>query len=645
MNDLLKYGIVRVASVAPEIKPGDVDFNIDKILSIMRIVKSNQCNLVVFPELCITGYTIADIFYQDLITRKAEDGVKRIAELSGELQITVFVGVPISFRGRLFNCALCISDGKVCGIIPKTFLPNTKEYYEERWFSNSADSNCDYIDFAGQNVAFGTDLLFSVKNLQNCIIGAEVCEDLWAVIPPSSSMALAGANVLVNLSASDEYLGKLEYRYQLVASQSAKCIAAYIYSACGPGESSTDLVFSGHCLIAENGVVKSESERFKFNTEIIYSDIDIEKLISERLKNNTFAAQKPLQSYRIIEIQFDELQSETYLADIDKMPFVPYDKTLRAKVCREIFLIQTTALAKRLQAINAHDCVLGLSGGLDSTLALLVIVKTFELLKWSKKGIHIITMPGFGTTHRTKSNAERLTELLELEIKEISINNAVNQHFKDISHNPDNHDVVYENSQARERTQILMDISNQVNGIVIGTGDLSELALGWSTYNGDHISMYGVNCGIPKTLVKYIVEWCSENEFSIEIGEVLKDICATPISPELLPAGKNDEILQQTEENVGPYILNDFFLYYFVRFSFKPKKILFLAEHAFKDDFTYDDLANQLKLFLKRFFNSQFKRSCIPDGPKVGTVALSPRGDWRMPSDIQCKMWLENFDI
>lgn len=635
------FGFFRVAVASPEHEVTAVDFNLKHIIILIDKALVQNCGLILFPELSITGYTCGDLFYSEKLICESLKAIEKIREYSKNKKIIIAVGSPIMVQGKLFNCGILIYDGELIGIVPKTFLPNTLEYYEKRWFSSEFDRQTEEININGKQIPFGADLLFSSEKNNDIIFGIEICEDLWAVKPPSSDMAAAGANILLNLSAGDEYLGKDFYRKQLVIGQSGRCLAAYIYSSAGPGESTTDLVFSGQCLIAENGILLTESNRFDFSSQLIIQDIDIERLNLERRRNNSFVSTRPEKYYRIINIDLPKLNAIDFLREISPTPFIPAKIETRSNSCREIFLIQSTALAKRLKFTGLKNAVLGISGGLDSTLALLVTVKAFEKLSLELNGIHALIMPGFGTTERTKSNAEKLAELLGVNKSIISITKSVLQHFKDIGHDINKFDIVYENSQARERTQILMDYANKVNGLVIGTGDLSELALGWCTYSGDHISNYGVNSGVPKTLVKYIIEWCAEVNFEGEISKTLKDICSTPISPELLPAGSEGEILQKTEESIGPYILHDFFLYYFVKWHFSPEKILLLAKTAFNGIYAEEEIKKWLKVFIKRFFEQQFKRSCLPDGVKVGTVSLSPRGDWRMPSDASNEIWLK----
>jgi NAD+ synthase (glutamine-hydrolysing) len=642
--NLSDYGFFRVAVASPEMIVAGVRFNTEKICEAIDSALKNNCHFIVFPELCITGYTCGDLFFQKNLIDAALDSLKEIASCTYKTKSTVIVGAPIAKDGRLFDCAVFISNGEIKGIIPKTYLSNYNEYYEERWFTSEFYRDDDLISINGFDIPFGADLLFSNLSMKDCLIGIEICEDLWSVKPPSLDMALAGANVLLNLSASNEYLDKFKYRKDLVISQSGRCIAAYCYSSAGANESSTDLVFSGHSMIAENGSLLAESEKYQFNSQIIYSDIDVEKINNDRIRNKTYGKSLPANNYRIIEFNTPGLIVQKLLRTISDTPFIPKNINERAEKCKEIFDIQTTALAKRLRHIGCKDVIIGISGGLDSTLALLVCIKTYEKLNLLLNNIHAISMPGFGTSDRTKNNAAKIADYLKINFREIPINKAVELHFRDIGHNKDLHDIVYENAQARERTQILMDIANEVNGIVVGTGDLSEIALGWSTYNGDHISMYAVNCGVPKTLVNYIIEWCADELFAGDISKVLKDIISTPISPELLPSSDNEDSIQETEKAIGPYLLNDFFLYYFQRCNFSPNKIQFLAEICFRSIYSKEEIIGHLKIFYERFFKNQFKRTCIPDGPKVGTVALSPRGDWRMPSDSSYDTWLQSIE-
>lgn len=640
MND---FGFVRVAACSPELRVADVEFNSEIIISAAEEAARDSVGLLVFPELSITGYTCADLFFQTSLLKKALHALIKIADRTEALDLAFVVGLPILIQGKVFNCAAFLHAGEILGIVPKTYLPNRGEFYEQRWFAGSYANDTDALVIGDYEVPLGNDLLFRDESNPNIVFGIEICEDLWAVKPPSEDMALAGATIIANLSAGNEILGKSDYRRDLVRMQSARLLSAYCYAGAGIGESTTDLLFSGHLMLAENGQMLAESRTFDFNTNIITADIDTERLAADRLRHNSFSQDEPAREYREIFFEAKALSNEAIRREINKAPFVPQDKSKRDDSCREIFSIQTAALAKRARHIGAKTAVIGISGGLDSTLALLAASITFDKLQLERSGIYAITMPGFGTTERTKSNAVELAELLGATVLTIPIGEAVRNHFRDIGHSEEIKDVVYENSQARERTQILMDVANKVGGIVIGTGDLSEMALGWSTYNGDHMSMYGVNSGIPKTLVRYIVEWCSERLFEGRATAILKDICDTPVSPELLPPSEDGTIAQETEGIVGPYALHDFFLYYFVRFGFSPEKIAFLAERAFGGEYSTGTIKKWLAVFLKRFFQQQFKRSCLPDGIKVGSIALSPRGDWRMPSDAESRLWLESM--
>jgi len=641
--NLNKYNIARFAVVSPEVRIADVPFNVEKIKEAVETGLENKCNFYLFPELSITGYSCGDLFFQDSLNRAVEQGLLDLQKFTQQQAVTIVVGAPLRSLGKMFNCAVFISNGQILGVIPKTFIPNYDEYYEERWFSGDGDRNCSIIEINRMEIPFGADLVFEAKDFPLLRIGIEICEDLWSVVPPSSDLALAGANVLLNLSASSEYLGKAEYRRNLVVSQSARCHAAYLYSSAGPGESSTDFIMSGHCIIAENGRALEESRRFSFNTQMIISDVDIEKLNSERLKNSSFATGRTQKQYKTIGFEFGTVSATKLLRHIPKLPFVPRSYQQKKEVCEEILNIQITALSKRLKHIGIQTVVLGVSGGLDSTLALIVCAKTFERLGLNKNGILAVSMPCFGTSSRTKINAQKLSEALGVSFREIDITDTVRSHFKDISHNEHQTDIVFENAQARIRTLILMDLANKLNGIVIGTGDLSEAALGWSTYNGDHMSMYNVNSGVPKTLVMYLIDWAKDNLFAGEVSQILGNIMETPISPELLPASE-DELVQQTEKIIGPYLLHDFFLYYFARFGYSPTKIMMMAKVAFGEKFKNYEIKDSMKKFITRFFVNQYKRSCIPDGVKVGTVALSPRGDWRMPSDAVMEIWLSEID-
>lgn len=645
--DLAPLGMLRVAVASPALRLADPAFNCEIIAALAVEAAGEGARILLCPELAVTGYSCADLFLQPTLLHGAEAGIASLMDLSRQWPLALIVGAPLMQGGRLFNCAVVIAGGRVIGVVPKRHIPNSQEFYERRWFNGAEQATSRTIALAGVEVPFGADLLFSLSSPVNAIIGIELCEDLWSPSPPSAELALAGATLIANLSASPETLGKMEYRRDLVRLQSARCLAAYAYAGAGPGESSTDLVFSGHSLIAENGIILAESERFSFASTLTLSDIDCERLVNERRRSSTFATISP-PAVRTLAIDLPAAAPvATLLRYIDPAPFVPSRPKERAEHCAEIFAIQTTGLGRRLLHTAAQHLVLGISGGLDSTLALLVAVKAFDKLGLPRSGIVAVTMPGFGTTVRTRTNAEALAASLGVTLRVISIDAAVRQHFADIGHDEIRHDITYENAQARERTQILMDIANQVGGLVLGTGDLSELALGWCTFNGDHMAMYGINAGVPKTLVRYLVEWCAEEEFDGETAVILHDVVATPVSPELLPPTANGEIAQVTEDHVGPYRLHDFFLYNFVRLHFGPRKIYTLACLVFAAEYPPAVIRRWLTVFFLRFFSQQFKRSCLPDGPKVGSVALSPRGDWRMPSDAAAALWLaelENLD-
>lgn len=647
------FGFVRVAVLSPELRVADVEFNTRAIINALTYAAGQGCRLALFPELSVTAYSCADLFYQVILLEKASQALRFVAEATARNDIGAVVGLPVEIAGKLYNCAALAAEGRILGIVPKTYLPTTNEFYEERWFTSGLQAAVQTVEILGQAVPFGVDLLFQARNMPGCVLGIEICEDLWAVQPPSGAMALAGATLLLNPSASNELLTKVGYRRALVQQQSARCLAAYLYAGSGPNESSTDTVWAGHALIAENGVILAETERFRFDTQMTSADIDVQRLVHERLHNSTFAASTAGRTFRTISFRLpgESLQTPEVSEDrgglprlirpeLSRTPFVPADPLRRAEHSREVFSIQSTALAKRLKHTALHQVTIGISGGLDSTLALLVTAKAFDILGLPRRGIVAITMPGFGTTARTRDNAIQLAEALGVTLRTIPIADAVRQHFRDIGHDETLHDVTYENAQARERTQILMDVANQVGGLVVGTGDLSELALGWATYNGDHMSMYHVNAGVPKTLVRYLVEWVADAEFSGETSTLLYDICATPITPELLPLSEHGALEQKTEDIIGPYELHDFFLYYTVRYSFAPAKVSVLARQVFDDDYSPDVIMRWMESFYRRFFSQQFKRSAMPDGPKVGSVALSPRSDWRMPSDASSALWL-----
>lgn len=644
-----RLGFVRVAVVSPELRVADIAFNTEKIIEAMTVAASRGVRLALFPELCITAYSCGDLFFQPLLLEQALAALATLAEASAKTGIAVVVGLPLAVDGKLYNVAALVADGKVHGFVPKSFLPSTGEFYEERWFTPAARCTAAPVLVAGIEAPFGPDLLFAASNLPGLVVGIEICEDLWAVSPPSGDLAQAGATLLLNGSASNELLGKVEYRRDLVRQQSARSLAAYLYAGAGPGESTTDIVWAGHSMIAENGAILAETERFKFATQMAIADVDVQRLLGERLRSNTYSAASAVREYRKVPFVLPGAERVDAPAPLirpllSRMPFVPAVPERRAEHCREIFNIQSTGLAKRLMHTATKRVTIGLSGGLDSTLALLVTARAFDIVGLPREGIQAVTMPGFGTTARTRGNAEKLAEHLRVSFRTIPIADSVRLHFRDIGHDENVHDVTYENAQARERTQILMDLANEIGGFVVGTGDLSELALGWATYNGDHMSMYHVNAGVPKTLVRYLVDWAADEEFQDEAASVLHDISATPISPELLPLGKEGALEQKTEETVGPYALHDFFLYHAIRYGYSPRKVFVLARQAFDGEYEAKAILKWLRVFYKRFFSQQFKRSAMPDGPKVGSVALSPRGDWRMPSDASAATWLAEVD-
>ena len=634
----MKYGFVKVAAAVPAVKVADVDYNIQQIESIIAQAEGRGVEVIVFPELCITGYTCQDLFKEQLLLDRSESGIITLLDFTRKLDIISIVGLPVVINGLLYNCAAVIQGGQLLGLVPKTYLPNYAEFYEKRWFASAQDMNPITCIYAGNTVSVSAEPKVFVTS-DGMKFGVEICEDVWAPIPPSNNLALSGADIIFNLSASNELIGKHAYLKSLLAQQSARTISGYVYASSGFGESTQDVVYGGNAMIFENGQLLVEGDRFSFSPQIQQSQIDIEKLRVERRQNTTYInAQRHSHA---VEVACKPVQPADFVLQrpVDPHPFIPKNEDMQS-ACEEILNIQVAGLAKRLYHINAQKAVIGISGGLDSTLALLVAVKAFDKLDLNRKGIIGITMPGFGTTDRTHNNAVKLMQTLGVTIREISIAKAVTQHFKDIEHDMNLHDITYENSQARERTQILMDVANKENAIVIGTGDLSELALGWATYNGDHMSMYGVNAGVPKTLIRYLVTYVSSEMAT----ETLLDIVDTPISPELIPADEQGNIKQRTEDLVGPYELHDFFIYYFLRYGFGPKKIFMMAQKAFAN--TYDDatIKKWLTTFCRRFFNQQFKRSCLPDGPKVGSVSLSPRGDWRMPSDASSALWLKECE-
>lgn len=634
----MKQGFVKVAAVTPDIRVADVEFNKEQICRKMGEAAASGAKIIVFPELCVTGYTCSDLFTQDVLLDHAREVLTEIAAHTRDMDALVFVGAPLAVDGELYNVAAAMNHGKILGLTTKTFLPNYGEFYEMRQFREGPEKVRE-IEFDGEMVPFGPKILFVAKKMEHLIVAAEICEDVWSPVPPSIEAVREGATVIVNCSASDETIGKATYRESLIAGQSARLIAGYIYSNAGEGESTTDLVFGGHNLIAENGTILAESKRFK--NGIIYSEIDVNRLMSERRKNTTF---KTAKERTLTRVPFDIEITETELTRVfPSRPFVPSENRERAKRCEEILTIQAMGLKKRLEHTHAKCAVVGISGGLDSTLALLVTAKAFDALGLDRKHIISVTMPCFGTTDRTYNNACKMSLSLGAELREVPIAAAVMQHFKDIGHDPEDHSVTYENSQARERTQVIMDIANANGGMVIGTGDMSELALGWATYNGDHMSMYGVNASVPKTLVRHLVQYYADTTDDKELQEVLYDVLDTPVSPELLPP-KDGKIAQKTEDLVGPYELHDFFLYYFLRFGYAPSKIYRIAKYSFAGEYDDETIYKWLRTFCRRFFAQQFKRSCLPDGPKAGTVALSPRGDWRMPSDACVTSWMRDLE-
>ena len=662
----MNYGYVKVASAIPSVRVGDVAYNVEQIENLVIQAEGKGVEVIVFPELSLTGYTCQDLFRQQLLLDRVEQGVMRLMDFTRKLDIIAIVGAPVPVGNLLLNCAVVIQKGHVLGMVPKFYLPNYSEFYEKRWFASAQDLRDMELRYAGNVVNMTADVqLF--RTADGVLFGIEICEDVWAPAPPSNKLALAGADIVFNLSASDELIGKHDYLKSLLSQQSARTMTGYVYSSCGFGESTQDVVYGGNAMIYENGKLLAEAARFSLEPQMMMTQIDVEKLRSERRGNSTYVNAQRNVKFSLLDKQFairiidafpKEMEREFNLErTVSPHPFIPAMEDMEVS-CEEIFNIQVMGLVKRLVHTHAETAVIGISGGLDSTLALLVCVKAFDKLKRSRKGIVGVTMPGFGTTGRTYNNAMELMRSLGITVKEVSIVDAVTQHFEDINHDISVHDVTYENSQARERTQVLMDMANKLNGMVVGTGDLSELALGWATYNGDHMSMYGVNASVPKTLIRYLVNYVAQREVDDRSAQTLQDIIDTPISPELIPADEMGNIQQKTEDLVGPYELHDFFLYYFLRFGFSPKKIFMLAKNAFienkskrvklgpNDPETYDEetIKKWLRVFVRRFFSQQFKRSCLPDGPKVGSVSLSPRGDWRMPSDAMAAMWMQDAE-
>ena len=634
----MKNGFVKVAAATPDIRVANVEFNTQNIINAMEEAQKNGAKILVFPELCVTGYTCSDLFDHSVLLKASRKALLEIAENTNDKDMLVFVGAPLEVNGKLYNVAAAMNQGEIIGFTTKTFLPNYGEFYEMRQFTPGPQTVRE-ITFEGKKIPFGPQILFQAEGMEELVVAAEICEDVWSPIPPSIQAALEGATVIVNCSASDETIGKDTYRRALISGQSARLISGYIYANAGEGESTTDLVFGGHNIIAENGTVLKESSRYV--NEIIYSELDLQRITGERRKNTTF---QPLDEETLVRVPFTIEETKTFLTrTFPKKPFVPSNEQTRAQRCEEILTIQAMGLKKRLAHTNARTAVVGISGGLDSTLALLVTARAFDLLGRDKKDIIAVTMPCFGTTDRTYQNACEMSKKVGATLIEVPIADAVNVHFRDIGHDPEDHSVTYENCQARERTQVLMDIANKTWGMVIGTGDLSELALGWATYNGDHMSMYGVNASVPKTLVRHLVKYAADDTTDEALKNVLYDVLDTPVSPELLPP-KDGDIAQKTEDLVGPYELHDFFLYFMLRFGYEPSKIFRIACMTFDGEYDKETIFKWLETFCRRFFSQQFKRSCLPDGPKVGTVALSPRGDWRMPSDACVAVWMKDLE-
>lgn len=636
----MKSGFLKVCAVSPRVTVAGVQSNLNAALQEIEKANKNKVQILVFPELFLSGYTCGDLFLQTALQDACKSALTAVCRATENSALVVVIGLPLKFGASLYNCAAVVQNGMVVAVIPKTYIPNYNEYYEKRWFA-SGDGVNGTIKLNGQEVPFGQTL---VRLSDDAVLGVEICEDLWTPSTPGTALALSGANIIVNLSASNEVVTKNDYRKNLICMQSAKDFCAYIYASAGVGESTTDLVFSGACTVAENGALLSEGERFAFNGSMAEACIDIEKLNAERAHNTSFtdAAKKLKEKLSEVStpVEVSDLEYNEVNRSFDPHPFVPSDSAEKDERCREILSIQSHALAKRMSHIGAKKAIIGISGGLDSTLALLVTARALKILNLPNENMICVTMPGFGTTDRTYQNAVDLIHAFGATFMEISIRNAARGHMADIGHDESVHDITYENTQARERTQILMDLANKHGAVLVGTGDLSELALGWCTYNADHMSMYGVNAGVPKTLVRHLVR-NEAQQLPEEISKILNDILDTPVSPELLPPDENGNIQQKTEETLGPYEVHDFYLYHFLRFGTRPEKLLFMASRAFAGIYSEEQLKNWLKLFVRRFFTNQFKRSCLPDGPKVGSVSLSPRGDWRMPSDADCSVWLD----
>ena len=641
------FGFVRVAAAVPRLEVANLDFNLRQILASARRADEEGAQVVVFPELSLTSYTAGDLFHQHLLLDRAVESLLELTEASSGIHPLLVVGLPLATEGNLFNVAAVVSGGEIRGLVPKTYIPGYKEYYEERWFASSRDLVASEVTLGGHEVPIGTDLLFRAQAGTEVVIGVEVCEDLWGPLPPSSFQVLHGAHLVLNLSASNELVGKADYRRLLVAQQSARGICAYAYASCGTGESTQDVVFGGHAMVAEDGAMLAESRRFALEGELLVADVDVEHLRLDRERTTSFGDSLhafPPMTWRMVDVELPRHAGAPLRRPIDPAPFIPRDDEERNRRTEEIISIQTSALVKRLSHARINHLVIGLSGGLDSTLALLIAVRAFDTLKIPRTAIIAETMPGFGTSDRTRGNAERLAKACGVTLETIDITEGCLRQFRDIGHDPSVHDVTYENVQARYRTMILMNRANQLHGLVLGTGDLSEIALGWNTFNGDHMSHYNVNAGVPKTLVRYLVGWVAAQPAFSSARSILGDILATPISPELLPGDQPGTVAQRTEEIIGPYELHDFFLYHFARWASRPRKIELLAQQAFGGRYDAATIRKWLRVFVTRFFANQWKRSVMPDGPKVGSVALSPRGDWRQPSDADVALWLKDLE-
>ncbi len=640
-----QYGYLRTACAVPKVSVADCRANSEAIIRLCQKAWEEKAAVVLFPELCVTGYTCGDLFFQRQLQESVREAVNAIKDWSNGHPMLIVIGVPVPMTSGLYNCALAINDGRLLGLVPKQAVPNNQEFYEKRWFKSANDLDTDSCDWFGEAIPIGSDLLFQHASIPEAIVGIEICEDLWTPMPPSAALAVRGATILLNPSASNDLIAKADYRDTLIANQSGRCNAAYLYASAGFGESTTDIVFGGAALIYERGTLLECGKRFVKDEQLIVADVDIEALVHDRQIQTSFSEMAAsLPKCRTIYFDAIDCQDETLKRSVNAHPFVPKDAAQRNARCEEIFNIQTMGLGSRVMHIGSPAMVVGISGGLDSTLALLVCVNVCDTFGIDRKQIHAVTMPGFGTTDRTYYNAVALIQGLGATYHEIPIRDAASGHLEDIGHDLSVHDVTYENAQARERTQILMDLANRFNGIVVGTGDLSELALGWATYNGDHMSMYGVNAGIPKTLVRYLVRYVADQHQDRNVADVLYDVLDTPVSPELLPPDEAGQIAQKTEDLVGPYELHDFFMYHVLRNGFAPEKIYYLSQQAFNGVYDKKTLYQWLRNFYWRFFTQQFKRSCLPDGPKVGNVSLSPRGDWRMPSDAKVRLWMDAMD-